>query len=54
VSNQVRAAEDQVKLLESELQQYVDRATRADKWLARIHHEIEESFFRPNSVGRSG
>ena len=54
VSNQVRAAEDQVKLLESELQQYVDRATRAEKWLARIHHEIEGSFFGPNSVGRSG
>ena len=54
LSNQVRAAEDKVRLLESELQQYADRATRAEKWLARIHHEIEGSFFGPNSVGRSG
>ena len=53
LSNQVRAAEDKVQLLESELQQYAD-ATRAEKWLARIHSQIEQSFFGPNSVGRSG
>ena len=54
LSNQVRAAEDKVQLLESELQQFADRATRAEEWLARIHGQIEQSFFGPNSVGRSG
>jgi predicted nucleic acid-binding Zn-ribbon protein len=54
LSNQVRAAEDRVKLLESELQQFAERATRAEKWLARIHGQIEQSFFGPNTIGRSG
>jgi ABC-type transporter Mla subunit MlaD len=54
LSSQVRAAEDKVRLLESELQQYAERATQAEKWLGRIHGQIEQSFFGPNSVGRSG
>jgi chromosome segregation ATPase len=54
LSDQVRAAEDKVELLESELQQFVDRATRAEKWLTRIHNQVEQSFFGPNSIGRSG
>ena len=48
VSNQLRAAEDRIKELESELRHYHDRATRAEKWLARVHHEIEEKFFGPS------
>jgi chromosome segregation ATPase len=54
LSDQVAAAEDRVQSLESELQQFADRATRAEKWLARIRNQIEQQFFGPKSVGRSG
>ena len=53
-SSQLRAAEDRIKELESEVRQYHDRAARAEKWLARVHHEIEENFFGPNPAARSG
>ncbi len=53
-SNQLRAAEDRIKELELEVRQHYDRATQAEKWLARIHHEIEEKFFGPNPAARSG
>jgi predicted nucleic acid-binding Zn-ribbon protein len=54
LSDQVRAAEDRVQLLESELQQFAERAARAEKWLARIHDQVEQEFFGPNSTGRLG
>jgi chromosome segregation ATPase len=53
-STQLRAAEDRIKELEAEVRQYHDRATRAEKWLARVHDEIEERFFGSNPVARSG
>ena len=53
-SNQLRAAEDRIKELESEVRQYHDRAARAENWLARVHHEIEENFFGPNPAAQSG
>src|SRR5215218_2349651 len=46
LSTQVRAAEDQIKFLESELQQYEQRAIGAEKWFARIRQEIDQYFFR--------
>ena len=52
-SNQLRAAEDRIKELELEIRQHYDRAARAEKWLAHVHHEIEEKFFGPNPAARS-
>jgi chromosome segregation ATPase len=54
LSEQVRAAEDRVQLLESELRQFADRAARAETWLARIHSQVEQEFFGPNAGGRPG
>ena len=53
-SSQLRAAEDRIKELESEVRQYHDRAAHAEKWLARVHHEIEENFFGPDPAAQSG
>src|SRR5439155_25878623 len=53
-SSKLRAADARIKELESEVRQYHDRAARAEKWLARVHHEIEENFFGPNPAARSG
>ncbi len=50
---QLRAAEARIKELELEVRQHYDRATHAEKWLARIHHEIEEKFFGPNPAAQS-
>ena len=53
-SNQLHAAEDRIKELELEVQQYHDRATRAEKWLAHVHHEIEAKFFGPSPAAHTG
>ena len=53
-SSQLRAAEDRIKELESEVRQYHDRAARAEKWLAHVQREIEEKFFGPSPAARSG
>jgi hypothetical protein len=50
---QLRAAEDRIKELESDVRDYQDCAARAEKWLVRVHSEIEETFFGPNSAARS-
>jgi hypothetical protein len=52
-SIQLRAAEDRINELEMEVRHHYDRAARAEKWLARIHHEVEEKFFGPNSAAQS-
>jgi hypothetical protein len=43
----LRAAEDRVRELESDVQHYHVRATQAEKWLLRVHNEVEERFFGP-------
>ena len=53
ISNQLRASEDRIKGLEADLRHYQDRAARAEKWLDRVHKEVEQKFFRPNSVTRT-
>jgi prefoldin subunit 5 len=50
ISNQLRASEDRIKNLEADLRHYQDRVARAEKWLNRVHKEVEQKFFRPNSV----
>jgi len=53
LSMQLRAAEDRIKELESDIRHYHDRAQRAEKWLARIYKDIEEKFFDQKQGGRS-
>ena len=48
LSIKLRAAEDRVRELEADLQHYQVRATQAEKWLLRVHNEIEQSFFGPD------
>src|SRR5687768_14212024 len=48
LSLQLRAAEDRVAHLEGEIRQYQERANRAEKWMHRIHSEIEDRFFKAN------
>jgi DNA repair ATPase RecN len=50
LSIKLRAVEDRVKELEAEARQYQVRATQAEKWLLRIHQEIEDKFFGPKGV----
>jgi hypothetical protein len=47
-SIQLRAAEARIKELELEVRYHSDRAAHAEKWLAHVHHEIEDKFFGPN------
>ena len=54
LSLQLRAAEDRVAQLEGEIRHYQERAAHAEKWMYRIHQEIEDRFFKegpaaPNS-----
>ena len=53
-SIQLRAAEARIKELELEVRHHSDRAARAEKWLARVYHEIEEKFFGPSPAAQSG
>ena len=45
LSAQLRATEDRAAELEADVQAYQDRAFRAEKWLLRVHKEIEDKFF---------
>jgi len=53
LSVKLRAAEDRVRELESESRQWQVRATQAEKWLVRIHQEIEDRFFGPEAAPRA-
>jgi hypothetical protein len=46
LSFQLRAAEERVRELETEIVQYRDRAARAEAWLMRIQNEVEQTFFQ--------
>ena len=49
----LRAAEEQIKELQLDARHYQVRATQAEKWLLRVHSEIEERFFGPEVAPRS-
>jgi hypothetical protein len=51
---QLRASEDRVAQLEGDVRYYQERASRAEKWLLRIQHEIEEKFLRDSAGGKPG
>jgi hypothetical protein len=50
LSRQLRAAEHRINQLEAELQQFRDRAVRAETWLQLIQQEIEEHFIVPTAA----
>src|SRR5262245_7281088 len=47
LSMELRAAEDRINQLESEVQLFRERAARAEGWLQTIHKEIEEKLIAP-------
>jgi hypothetical protein len=53
LSLQLRAAEDRIAQLEGEIRLYQDRAIRAEKWMHRIHSEIEDRFFKDDPVANA-
>ena len=50
LSLQLRAAEDRVAQLEGEIRLHQERAVRAEKWMHRIHCEIEDRFCKDNAA----
>jgi hypothetical protein len=46
LSHQLRAAEDRVAELESQVQLYKEKGDRAERWLHKVYTEIEEGFIR--------
>ena len=54
LSLQLRAAEDRIAQLEGDCRHYQERAARAEKWMHRIHSEIEDRFFKANGNGNGG
>lgn len=54
LSMQLRAAEDRIRYLQAERDQFQDRAARAEKWLTRIYHEVEEKLISPRAESLRG
>ena len=54
LSLQLRGAEDRIAQLEGDCRHYQERAARAEKWMHRIHSEIEDRFFRNGGNGHGG
>ena len=52
LSNQLRTAEDRVAELEAQLQQYRERAERAEEWLRKIATEIENRLINESDQKR--
>jgi hypothetical protein len=46
LSDQLRAAESRIAELEAEVRLYQERSSQAERWLHRVHTEIEERFIR--------
>ena len=53
LSMELRAAEDRINQLESEVQLFRERAARAEGWLQTIHKEIEEKLVAPRLAFRT-
>jgi hypothetical protein len=61
LSLKLREAEDRIAQLEGDIRHYQDRAARdqeraarAEKWMQRIHSEIEDRFFKDNPGPSNG
>ena len=46
---QLRAAEDRIKHLQAERDRLQARTERAEQWLTRVYHEIEEKLISPRA-----
>jgi outer membrane PBP1 activator LpoA protein len=46
LSHQLRAAEDRIVELETEVKLYQEKTDRAEQWLHKVYTEIEERFIR--------
>jgi len=53
LSMELRAAEDRINQLESEVQLFRERAAGAEGWLQTIHKEIEEKLITPRLASRT-
>jgi hypothetical protein len=53
LSAELRAAEDRIVQLESDVRYYQERTDRAEQWLHKIFTEIEERFFRQQQDPRA-
>jgi len=53
LSHQLRAAEDRIAALEAEVENYREKADRAEQWLHKIYTQIEERFLRQDNGGRA-
>jgi hypothetical protein len=49
LSLKLRAAEDRIRQLQGERDQIQDRSARAEEWLRRIYHEVEERLISPRA-----
>jgi hypothetical protein len=52
LSHQLKAAENRMAELETNVRYYQDRTERAEEWLHKIFTEIEEQFFRAGDKHR--
>jgi hypothetical protein len=52
ISHQLRAAEDRIAELETEVGMYQEKADRAEQWLHRVYTEIEDRFLRQDDGNR--
>ena len=52
LSSQLRAAEDRIAQLESEVRHYREKAERAEEWLLKISAEIENRLIREPEENR--
>jgi hypothetical protein len=52
LSIQLRAAEDQINQLRSDVEHYQKRAAHAERWLERIQKEIEDKLIAPRAGSR--
>jgi len=52
-SVELRVVEDRIKELEAEIEFNQDRAHRAEKWLERVHSEVEANLFVPLTAMRN-
>ena len=54
LSLKLRESEDRIAQLEGDIRHYQERAARAEKWMHRIHSEIEDRFFKDGGGGGGG
>src|SRR4051812_36967207 len=50
---ELRTAEDRIGELELEVRHYQERAVRAEEWLLRVQHEIQNNFFKQNALAQT-